>query len=454
LAILFATSAAAKGDNWVPVGPFGDKTATALLWDSFLGGTYLYAAIDGVGVFRSTNLGGTFDAAGSGLTNTHVAAMALEHVTLPSPSGCPPPCSGPGIVYAATPGGGVFVLRSDRWTAENSGLTDLTVNALASDPTGVWAGTAGGGLFRNVFAAAGPTTWRRIDAPSDGTPIHALAVTPDGSTVFFGTDTGLYRSRDAGTTWSRLQQSTLFFLGAVRSIVVDPGRPGTVYAAGIQDCRGCGAPAVPAILKSVDAGETWTGITFGIGNPIANVLLVTETSDVFAGTAGGVFRSVDGGASWSGVGLDGIAVDALIETPFPFSESVPLAAGTVGSGVFRASLPIGGCHLDETTLCLRGGRFSVRVQWRTSRGGGGEGSGRTIPLSLDSGAFWFFQASNVELVVKVLDGRAINGHFWVFFGALSDVAYTITVTDAATGASRRYENAEGTLASRADTEAF
>ena len=57
-------------------------------------------------------------------------------------------------------------------------------------------------------------------------------------------------------------------------------------------------------------------------------------------------------------------------------------------------------------------------------------------------------------MVKVLDGRAVNGHFWVFSGALSDVAYTLTVTDLATGKSKTYVNAPHQLASRADTAAF
>jgi hypothetical protein len=42
----------------------------------------------------------------------------------------------------------------------------------------------------------------------------------------------------------------------------------------------------------------------------------------------------------------------------------------------------------------------------------------------------------------------------VFYGALSDVAYTITVTDTATGTVRTYDNPAGQLASRADTAAF
>ena len=56
-----------------------------------------------------------------------------------------------------------------------------------------------------------------------------------------------------------------------------------------------------------------------------------------------------------------------------------------------------------------------------------------VPITADTGYFWFFDDANVELVVKVLDGRSVNGHFWVFFGALSDVGYSITVTDTATG---------------------
>jgi hypothetical protein len=75
-------------------------------------------------------------------------------------------------------------------------------------------------------------------------------------------------------------------------------------------------------------------------------------------------------------------------------------------------------------------------------------------LSLESGYFWFFGPANIELVVKVLDGRSVNGNFWVLYGALSDVDYTITVTDISTGRQRTYHNPLHTLASRADTTAF
>ena len=55
---------------------------------------------------------------------------------------------------------------------------------------------------------------------------------------------------------------------------------------------------------------------------------------------------------------------------------------------------------------------------------------------------------------KVLDACTINDHFWVFYGALSNVEYRITVDDTATGATRIYSNPLHQFASRGDTEAF
>jgi hypothetical protein len=60
----------------------------------------------------------------------------------------------------------------------------------------------------------------------------------------------------------------------------------------------------------------------------------------------------------------------------------------------------------------------------------------------------------VELMLKVIDARAFGGKFWVFYGALSDVNYTITVVDTETGKVKTYTNPQGKLASVADTAAF
>ncbi len=98
-------------------------------------------------------------------------------------------------------------------------------------------------------------------------------------------------------------------------------------------------------------------------------------------------------------------------------------------------------------------RFKVSVAWRAPSQGT-SGVGTAGALTGDTGTFWFFSSNNLELIIKVLDGRAINNHFWVFYGALSNVEYTITVTDTQTGVVKTYTNPDGNLASAADTLAF
>jgi len=121
-------------------------------------------------------------------------------------------------------------------------------------------------------------------------------------------------------------------------------------------------------------------------------------------------------------------------------------------GVFGQRFTTATCALTPDQLCLNG-HFRVDVQF-TSPWSGQPEAGHALPLTSDTGAFWFFGDSNLELLVKVLDGRAFNGRFWVYAGALSDVAYTITVTDTETGKVKAYRNDPGRLASRADIEAF
>ena len=113
----------------------------------------------------------------------------------------------------------------------------------------------------------------------------------------------------------------------------------------------------------------------------------------------------------------------------------------------------GTCVEDAHGLCLFGSRFRVTVEWRDPNSGN-SGRGAAIPRTDQSGTFWFFDPSNVELVVKVLDGRPLTGKFWVFYGALSDVEYWITVTDTVTGAQKQYHNPPGNLCGKGDTAAL
>ncbi|MEO1086348.1 MAG: hypothetical protein AAFY88_19095, partial [Acidobacteriota bacterium] len=110
------------------------------------------------------------------------------------------------------------------------------------------------------------------------------------------------------------------------------------------------------------------------------------------------------------------------------------------------------CAADAESLCLQGGRFKVEVDWRIPDGS--TGRGKSIPGTDESGFFWFFSPANVELAVKVLDGTAFNDRFWVFYGALSNVQYSLKVTDTLTGESQSYFNPQGETCGFFDTEAF
>jgi predicted esterase len=111
------------------------------------------------------------------------------------------------------------------------------------------------------------------------------------------------------------------------------------------------------------------------------------------------------------------------------------------------------CVPAADVLCLQGGRFRVEVDWETPAA---QGRGSVVPAgAASSGLFWFFSPENWELMVKVLDGCAVNGHYWVFSAATTDVRYRLTVTDTSNGRTATYDNAAGTAARAVtDTEAL
>jgi ELWxxDGT repeat protein len=110
------------------------------------------------------------------------------------------------------------------------------------------------------------------------------------------------------------------------------------------------------------------------------------------------------------------------------------------------------CEPSPTALCLGDGRF--RVELAHFDAAGNVSKAKAVPLTADTGSFWFFSPDNLEALVKVLDGTGLNDRFWVFQGSLSNVQQVLTVTDSVTGAARRYGNAQGQFRSFADVEAF
>ncbi len=113
------------------------------------------------------------------------------------------------------------------------------------------------------------------------------------------------------------------------------------------------------------------------------------------------------------------------------------------------------CTADANTLCLgTGGRFKVTVSFASAQQ---SGNGTAVPLNANpaSGLFYFFASNNIEMLIKVLDGCALNNAYWVFFAATTNVQFTLTVTDTMNGTMKTYSNPLNQAAAPVqDTSAF
>lgn len=109
----------------------------------------------------------------------------------------------------------------------------------------------------------------------------------------------------------------------------------------------------------------------------------------------------------------------------------------------------------RSEIPLQDGRFLASVTWNVS---GQDESGFAVPAdgTADSGLFWFFQPSNWELMVKVLDGCAVNQYYWVIGAAATDVKFTLRIVDVLSGSNAwTYTSPGGRLAPAfADVFAF
>jgi photosystem II stability/assembly factor-like uncharacterized protein len=200
----------------------------------------------------------------------------------------------PGVgIFKSTNGGG-------SWRAINFGLADTAVSSLAiasQDSRTLYAGTASGGVFKSID---GGESWGTtgLAAGLTNNRVDALTIDPENlRTVYAATVTGLYKSIDAGITWTRLSPD---YLPSVQLMAIDRRRPGVVYA-GESGCCSNGA-----LFKSADGGVHWTEIPEMSGCLITAVLFPQQRADIVYAAAGcgdginpNIFKSTDGGTSWS-----------------------------------------------------------------------------------------------------------------------------------------------------------
>jgi len=155
--------------------------------------------------------------------------------------------------------------------------------------------------------------------------------------------------------------------------------------------------------------------------------------------------------------------DSHIEFTLDFTEPWTIEVSNLDpfhfgdySVTFACTTPPSSCTADENTLCLGpGGRFKVEATYVTA--GSGSGAANVVKLTDDTGYLWFFDAANVEAVVKIINACSFNQRYWVYHAGLTDQGVEITVTDtAATGQPHKtYSNPLGrTYVTVTDSDAF
>jgi|GEM_PF-5701756 len=101
--------------------------------------------------------------------------------------------------------------------------------------------------------------------------------------------------------------------------------------------------------------------------------------------------------------------------------------------------PLDACSFGGGALCL-GNRFSVTARYHTAAG---SSPANPVPMTKDSGYFWFFGPDNAEVTVKIVDACSLSGKFWLFAAGMTDVGVDLVVEDTQTRQVQRYSSPVG-----------
>jgi glucose/arabinose dehydrogenase len=267
----------------------------------------------------------------------------------------------------------------------------------------------------------------------------------------------LWAAERAAGSW-RAEELALELPGLV---AFGEGPAGEIYLATAERLFRLAGPQLPApgllelaatelVARESDDGFALAVRRLGLGSGTVSVDYATRGETA---TPGSDYREVAGSLIWP----DGDVADQDVVVPIlddglsEAEETLTLTLTSPGGGAIlgaRATARLTlvddepPCVADETHLCLSRERFRVDVGWTTAAGAAG--AGRAVRLTPDSGYFWFFDAGNPEVFVKVLDACVEPfDHFWVFAAGLTDVETHLTVLDTASGRLRRYDKPLG-----------
>jgi photosystem II stability/assembly factor-like uncharacterized protein len=277
-----------------------------------------------------------------------------------------------GRVYAATSAGVYRTTPSgDGW--ELSGLRKEWVRAIAVAPgSPVYALLGYGDL---AISRDGGDSWDRRTA---GASLSAVVVDPQSpATAFLASYDGhIWKTTDAGATWTRLPSANTYYVGALE---IDPHDG----ALAILGARG----NVTTLLRTADDGGSYTTVTIA-GNPetpwIAIGAGVSGSSRFYASLPSQVCRTSDGAATWTCSAIDA-NVSRIVEVPGSTATATPVVLSTSDRGLFVSN--DGGATWTRATDPFAS-IWLIAAAFDAASGAAYVGTDEGIYRSTDRGATW------------------------------------------------------------------